>query len=217
MMAQVLSARGSVCPGLPDNSPAELAKLGMSHQWQGEGAAEGFWASRASVATSEAKTVISTGQSITLPCKPVDSFGDSSCDYILLINIRDFGRVMANCPAEFIYIPLHNLSPSLKLSSSLTDCLLIWTLSFSSFSSASSSPFLCMCLQIRASLVGQTVKNPLAMQETWVPSLGGEDPLEEGVATHSSVLAWRIPWTEEPGGLQSTGLQRVRQDWATST
>ena len=51
------------------------------------------------------------------------------------------------------------------------------------------------------SLVAQTVKNSPAMQETWVPSLGWEDPLEEGVATHSSVLAWRIPWTEESGGL----------------
>ena len=50
----------------------------------------------------------------------------------------------------------------------------------------------------------------LSMQETWVQSLGQEDPLEEGMATHSSVLAWRIPWTEEPGGLQSMGLQRVR-------
>ena len=56
------------------------------------------------------------------------------------------------------------------------------------------------------------VKNPPAMWETWVQSLGGEDPLEEGMATHSSVLAWRIPWTEEPGGLQSTGSQRVRHD-----
>ena len=56
------------------------------------------------------------------------------------------------------------------------------------------------------------VKNPLAMQEpqeTLVRSLGQEDPLKEGMATHSSVLAWRIPWTEEPGGLQSVGLQRV--------
>ena len=44
----------------------------------------------------------------------------------------------------------------------------------------------------------------------WVPSLGQEDPLQKGMATHSSILAWRIPWTEEPGGLQSTGLQRVR-------
>ena len=52
-------------------------------------------------------------------------------------------------------------------------------------------------------------------QETWVRSLGGEDPLEEGMATHSSILAWRIPWTEEPGGLQTTELQRIRHNWAT--
>ena len=53
------------------------------------------------------------------------------------------------------------------------------------------------------------VKNLPAMQEAWVQSLDLEDPLEKGMATHSSVLAWRIPWTEEPGGLQSMGLQRV--------
>ena len=56
------------------------------------------------------------------------------------------------------------------------------------------------------------VKNHLPVQETqetWVPSLGQEDPLEEEMATHSSILAWRTPWTEEPGGLQSMGLQRV--------
>ena len=53
------------------------------------------------------------------------------------------------------------------------------------------------------------------MQETWVRSLGWEDPLEEGMATHSSILAWRIPWMEEPGGLQSTGSQRVGHYWAT--
>ena len=63
-----------------------------------------------------------------------------------------------------------------------------------------------------ASLVAQLVKNPPAMQETLVRSLGWEDPLEEGMATHSSILAWRIPWTEEPGGLQSMGWQRVRHD-----
>ena len=57
----------------------------------------------------------------------------------------------------------------------------------------------------RASLVTQVVKNPPAMQEASVQSLGWEDPLEEGMATHSSLLAWRIPWTEEPGGLQSMG------------
>ena len=55
--------------------------------------------------------------------------------------------------------------------------------------------------------MAETVKNLSAMQETWVQSLGWEDLLEEGVATHSSILAWRIPWTEEPGGLQYIGLQ----------
>ena len=53
------------------------------------------------------------------------------------------------------------------------------------------------------------VKNLPAVQETWLRSLGREDPLEKGMATHSSVLAWRIPWTEEPEGLQSMGSQRV--------
>ena len=62
------------------------------------------------------------------------------------------------------------------------------------------------------SLVAQTVKNLLAMQETWVQSLGWKDSLEESMATHSSILAWRIQWTEEPDGLQSVGSQRVRHD-----
>ena len=64
-----------------------------------------------------------------------------------------------------------------------------------------------------ASLVTQMVKNLLAMWETWVRSLGQEDLLEKGKETHASILAWRIPWTEEPGGLQSTGAQRVGHDW----
>ena len=68
-----------------------------------------------------------------------------------------------------------------------------------------------------ASLVIQMVKNLPAMQETQVWSQGWEDPLEKGMATHGSILAWRIPWTEEPGGLQSMGLKRVGHDWATST
>ena len=63
-----------------------------------------------------------------------------------------------------------------------------------------------------AFVVAQTVKNPPAVQETQVRSLGREDPLEKGMATHSSILAWRIPWTEEPSLLQSTGLQRVGND-----
>ena len=67
---------------------------------------------------------------------------------------------------------------------------------------------------IWASLVAQTEKNLPAMQETWVQSLGWEDSLEEEVATRSSILAWRIPWTAEPGGLQSMGSQRsqIRQN-----
>ena len=59
----------------------------------------------------------------------------------------------------------------------------------------------------RTSLVAQLVKNPPAMWETWVPSLGWQDPLEKGKATHSSILAWRIPWT-----IESMGSQRVRHD-----
>ena len=68
----------------------------------------------------------------------------------------------------------------------------------------------------RASLVAQTVKRWPTMWETWVQSLGWEDPLEKEMATHSSTLAWKIPWTEEPGRLQSTGLQRTGHDWVTS-
>ena len=63
-----------------------------------------------------------------------------------------------------------------------------------------------------ASLVAQMIKNLPVMQETWIRSLGQEDPLEEGMATHSSIPAWRIPRTEEPGGLQSIGLQRERHN-----
>ena len=63
-----------------------------------------------------------------------------------------------------------------------------------------------------ASLVAQLVKNPPAMWEIWVRPLHWEDPLEKGKAIHSSILAWRIPRTEEPGGLQSIGLQRVGHD-----
>ena len=69
----------------------------------------------------------------------------------------------------------------------------------------------------RASLVAQMVKSLSAMQKTQVLSLGLEDPLEVDRATHSSTLAWRIPWTEEPGGRQSIGSQRIGHDWSTIT
>ena len=68
-----------------------------------------------------------------------------------------------------------------------------------------------------ASLVAQMVKNPPAMQETWVQSLGWEDALEEETATHSSILDWEIPRTEEPGEPQSQGSQRMAHDWVTNT
>ena len=74
----------------------------------------------------------------------------------------------------------------------------------------------CVCTE-RASLIAQTVNNLPTMQETWVRSLSLEDSMEKGLAIHSSIPAGRIPWTEEPGRLQSMRLQRVRHDWATNT
>ena len=74
-----------------------------------------------------------------------------------------------------------------------------------------------MCLLYQYhSLVAQMVKNLPAVQETWDGSQGQEDALEKGMATYSSILAWEIPWTEEPGGLESMGLQRIRLNEAHS-
>ena len=70
---------------------------------------------------------------------------------------------------------------------------------------------------LRAFLVGQMIKTLPAIQETWVQSLGQEAPLEKGMVTYSNILSWRIPWTKEPDGLQSMGLQRVWHDWAINT
>ena len=67
------------------------------------------------------------------------------------------------------------------------------------------------------SSVAQMVKNLPAVQDIQVQSLDQEDPLEKGMATHSRILTWKIPWTEEPGGLQFMGSQRVRHDWVTNT
>ena len=78
---------------------------------------------------------------------------------------------------------------------------------------AAPEPHLMISLSnIRAFLVAQTVKNLPVMQETWVRLLGQKDPLENGMATNSNILAWRIPWKEEPNGLQSMGSQKVGQD-----
>ena len=69
-----------------------------------------------------------------------------------------------------------------------------------------------MTTRFLASLVAQRLKRLPAIRETWVLSLGQKDPLEKGMATHSSILAWEVPWIEEPGGLQSMGSQRVEYD-----
>ena len=69
----------------------------------------------------------------------------------------------------------------------------------------------------KASLVAQTIKNLPAMQENQVRSLAWKNPLEKEMATHSNILAWKIPWSEESGGLQSMGSQRIRHYWATNT
>ena len=78
--------------------------------------------------------------------------------------------------------------------------------------------FICkLHINFKVFLVAHMVKNLPAVQETWVWSLGQEDPLEKRMATWYSILAWRIPWTEEPGRLQSMGSQRAGHDWATNT
>ena len=74
-----------------------------------------------------------------------------------------------------------------------------------------------MRLLLQLESLAQSVKNLPAVQETQVRSLGQEDPLEKEMATHSSILAWKISWTEEPGGLQSMGSQKVEHDWVTNT
>ena len=87
-----------------------------------------------------------------------------------------------------------------------------------SFSIYMIHPSICTDISpIRIFLVAQLVKNLLAMQETRVWPLGLKDPLDKGMAVHSSILPWRIPWTEKPGGLQSVGLPRVRHNWETNT
>ena len=85
----------------------------------------------------------------------------------------------------------------------------VFSLSFSIEIQLKYKLYFILCIYFGAFLVAQMVKNLPAMQENHVRSLGGEDPLEKAMATHSSILAWKISWTEEPGRLQSMGLQRV--------
>ena len=90
-----------------------------------------------------------------------------------------------------------------RLSSSFQASLLLWRVDYLQLGTI---------LYVWASLVAQTVKCLSAIQETWVRSLGWEDPLEKEMAPHSSTLAWKIPWTEEPGRLQFMGSQRIGHD-----
>ena len=98
---------------------------------------------------------------------------------------------------------------------------MIWSFPFyKTYSYTSSiifSLFVAQYIDYGVSLVVQTVNNLSAMQETSVWSLGWEDSLEKGMATHFSILAWNIPWTKEPGGLQYTGSQRVGHNWVINT
>ena len=106
---------------------------------------------------------------------------------------------------------LPSIFPRIKVFSKESAFHIRWAKYWSfSFSISLSSEYLGL-----TSLVAQTVKHLYMMWEIWVRSLGQEDPLEKEMATHSSILAWKIPWMEEPSRLQSMGLQRVRYDWAT--
>ena len=91
------------------------------------------------------------------------------------------------------------------------------TLSFELNQTVSNPTCIVFMTMFVAFLMSEMVRNLPAMQETWVWSLGREDTLEKGMAIHSSILAWRIPWTEDPGGLYSPWGRRVRHDWVTNT
>ena len=120
---------------------------------------------------------------------------------------------------HFRCIPSHKLLSSLMweiVLSSFPSCRNWGTERLSDSSKITQSLHGRVGIWVQASLMAQAVKHLPAMQETWVWSLGWEDPLDEEMATHSNTLAWKIPWMDEHGGLQSTRLQRVGHDWATS-
>ena len=143
---------------------------------------------------------------------------------------RDLAWLCQEC--EVLHLLLHVMDPGLRnwtsgfgLPKTLISLLLTaLTLTLGILMSGSYSKLLkekdyliCPLLHTWASLVAQMVKNLLAMPQTWVWSLGQEDPLEKGLSTHFSILAWRIPWTGEPGELQSMASPRVGHDWVTNT
>ena len=132
------------------------------------------------------------------------------CDWLLSLSIMfsKFTHIIA-CVSLLhllllVNIPWHGHNTVGLSIHQLIDILIIFTF------------WLLGIMLLRDSLVAQRVKSLPAMRKTWVRSLGREDPLEKKMATRSSILAWKIPWTEEPCGIQSMGSQRVRHDWAIS-
>ena len=137
--------------------------------------------------------------------------------------------LMAFYPQQNFFQNLNRSSQALPLLYQPSSCNILFffflvanstffTASSQGVDSISRNHFLCSSIRSNASwvfLVAQLVKNPPAVQETQAQSLHGEDPLEKEMATHSSILVWKIPWTEEPGRLQSMGSQRVGHDLAT--
>ena len=125
--------------------------------------------------------------------------------------LSDFGaqenKICHCCHFFPTYLPWNDGTKSHDLS--------FWMLSFKPAFSLSS--FTLIKRLFSSSSVAQRIKRLPAIRETWVRSLGWEDPLEKEVATHSSILAWRIPWTEELDGLQSMGSHRVGHNWGTNT
>ena len=133
-----------------------------------------------------------------------------------MLDIR-FPELMTYVTEVCIFLPI---SPYSDPSTTFHLCFWVWLfwISYLSETMANECFWLLLLRLVKwvQGLVAQMVKNLPAVQETWVWSLGWEDPLEKEMATHSSILAWRTPWTEEPGGLQTVGLQRVRHDWRTN-
>ena len=123
--------------------------------------------------------------------------------------------------ADFIFLG-SKITADGDCSHKIKRCLLLWRKIMTKLDSILKNRDITLSTKVHPvkarliSLVAQTVKCMPTMQETWVRSLGGEHSLEKEIATYSSTLAWKIPWTEEPGRLQSMGLQRVGHDWVTS-
>ena len=134
-------------------------------------------------------------------CKILDFHFFSSTSFVIFKHINSKLISKANLSHQIVILKIRKMVHALRIPATY---LLVIT----------------NCCELRcnwASLVGQVVKKLPAMQETWVGSLGWEEPLAKGMVTPSSILAWKIPWTGDPQELQIKGLQRVWKDWVTDT